>query len=72
MIAEDFGPVRVLATESIAGTTFEVACARTGPKDRRGRGQRSLRTLNPMDTLPNHLISKEFRQGNKRLVRYAG
>ena len=62
---EDFGPVRVLATgspqpgsarglplawESIAGTTFEVACARTGPKDRRGsparsaggRGQRSL------------------------------
>ena len=37
MIAEDFGPVvhnghvRVLATESIAGTTVEVACARTGP-----------------------------------------
>ena len=42
MIAEDFGPVRVLATESIAGTTFEVARARTGPKDRRGHGQRSL------------------------------
>ena len=50
MIAEDFGPVRVLATESIAGTTFEVARARTGLKDRRGlparsaggRGQRSL------------------------------
>ena len=42
MIAEDFGSVRVLATESIAGTTFEVACARTGPKDRRGRGQRGL------------------------------
>ena len=37
MIAEDFGPVvhnghvRVLATESIAGTTVEGACARTGP-----------------------------------------
>ena len=48
MIAEDFGSVRTrsleraLATESIAGTTVEVARARTGPKDRRGRGQRSL------------------------------
>ena len=72
MIAEDFGSVRVLATESIAGTTVEVACARTGPKDRRGRGQRSLLTVNPMDTLPNHLIPKGFRHGNKRLVRYAG
>ena len=56
MIAEDFGPVRVLATESIAGTTVEVArartrfSARTGPKDRcegaaqarHRRGQRNL------------------------------
>ena len=42
MIAEDFGSVCVLATESIAGPTVEVACAHTGPKDRRGRGQRSL------------------------------
>ena len=42
MIAEDFGPLRVLATESIAVTTVEVARARRGPKDRRGRGQRSL------------------------------
>ena len=47
MIAEDFGPVRVLATESIGapdaarGTTVEGACARTGPKDPRGRGQLS-------------------------------
>ena len=47
MIAEDFGSVRVLATESIAGTTVEVARARTGPKDRRGRGQRSLQSLKP-------------------------
>ena len=31
MIAEDFGSVRVLATESIAGTTVEGARARTGP-----------------------------------------
>ena len=36
MIAEDFGLVRVLVTESIAGTTVEVARARAGPKDRRG------------------------------------
>ena len=42
MIAEDFGPVRVLATESIAGPTVEGACACTGPKDPRGHGQRSL------------------------------
>ena len=47
MIAEDFGPVRVLATESIAGPTVEGACARTarvytGAKDPRGHGQRSL------------------------------
>ena len=41
MIAEDFRPVRVLATESIAGPTVEGARARTGRKDRRGRGQRS-------------------------------
>ena len=47
MIAEDFGSVRVLATESIAGTTVEVARARTGPKDRLGRGQRSLQTPSP-------------------------
>ena len=41
---------------SIAGTTVEVACARTGPKDRcegaaqarHSRGQRSLRTVKPL------------------------
>ena len=42
--------------------------APTGDAERRGRGQRRLRTLNPMETLPNHLIPKEFRHGNKRLV----
>ena len=46
MIAEDPGPVRVLATESIAGPTFEGACARTGPGDPRGRGQRGPRAVN--------------------------
>ena len=46
MIAEDPGPVRVLATESIAGPTDEGARARSGPGDPRGRGQRSLFTLN--------------------------
>ena len=55
MIAEDFGPVRVLATESIAGPTVEGACARTGPKDPRGHGQRSLqpaRSLASRSTKP--------------------
>ena len=33
MIAEDFGPARVLATESIAGTTVEGARARTGTRE---------------------------------------
>ena len=84
---EDFGSVRVLATgspqpgsarglplawESIAGTTVEVACARTGPKDRRGRGQRSLLTVKPLTIFRNHQIPMEFRHRNKRLVRYAG
>ena len=54
MIAEDFGPVRVLATESIAGPTVEGACARTarvytGPKDPRGHGQRSLQPAHRHD-----------------------
>ena len=60
MIAEDFGSVCVLATESIAGPTVEVACAHTGPKDRRGRGQRSLLSLEPTGQLRNHRICKEF------------
>ena len=61
MIAEDFGPVRVLATEGVAGTTVEGARARTGPKDPRGRGQRSpLRaTIAPgcRITLENHGVA---------------
>ena len=53
MIAEGFGPVRVLATEGIAGTTFEVARARTGPKDRRGRGQRPAQSANTDTSEPD-------------------
>ena len=64
MIAEDFGPVvhnghvRVLATESIAGTTVEGACARTarvytGTKDPRGRGQRSPPSVRSSRSRPN-------------------
>ena len=53
MIAEDSGPVRVLATESIAGPTPEGARARTGPGDPRGRGQRRLFTPNGSKTPEN-------------------
>ena len=86
MIAEDFGSVRTrsleraLATESIAGTTVEVAraptrfSARTGPKDRcegaaqarHSRGQRSLQSLKPIDNLCNHRICRGFGHGIKR------
>ena len=58
MIAEDFGPVRVLATEKHSGPTVEVARARTGPKDRcegaaqarHTRGQRSLQIPTPWES----------------------
>ena len=87
MIAEDFGSVRVLATESpqpgsarglplawesIAGTTVEVACARTGPKDRRGRGQRTRDRSDLWAISATIQSRKRFRHGTKRLVRYAG
>ena len=48
MIAPDFAPVRVLATGSIATPMVEGACARTGAKDKRGRGQRSLHPEQPV------------------------
>ena len=58
MIAEDFGSLYTtgtcaLATESIAGTTVEGACARTGPKDPRGRGQRSPPSVRSSRSRPN-------------------
>ena len=58
MIAEDFGSVRVLATESIAGTTVEGARARTarvytGTKNPRGRGQRSPPSARPSTSRSN-------------------
>ena len=66
MIAEDFGPVRVLATESIAGTTVEVARARTGPKDRRGRGQRNPVIAQTQESRYNHMKCEVFRHGTKQ------
>ena len=72
MIAEDFGSVRVLATESIAGTTVEVARARTGPKDPRGRGQRSLSIRHRFETPEKTRRTKQLHLGTSGLVRYAG
>ena len=80
MIAEDFGSVRVLATESIAGTTVEVACARTEPKDRRGLlceaqtgvGQRSLSIHRRFRMPGNTPRTKQLPLGTSDLVRYAG
>ena len=72
MIAEDFAPLRVLATESIAGTTVEVARARRGAKDRRGRGQRSLSIHYRVQLPRNTPRTKQLRLGTSDLVRYAG
>ena len=72
MIAEDFGPVRVLATESIAGTTVEGARARTGPKDPRGRGQRSPQIGTIIDIAVNFVKPKSFLPPTSGLVRNAG
>ena len=41
-IAPDFAPVRVLASASIAGPMLERAWTRTGAKDKRDRGQRTV------------------------------
>ena len=78
MIAEDFGPVHVLATESIAGTTVEGARARTGPKDPRGRGrpgrarpaQSAIGTI--IDIAVNFVKPKSFLPPTSGLVRNAG
>ena len=72
MIAEDPGPVRVLATESIAGPTPEGACARTGPGDPRGRGQRSLFDPPSCRTSDKYWRTKQLYLGTSDLVRYAG
>ena len=72
MIAEDFGPVCVLATESIAGTTVEVARAHTGPKDRRGRGQRTVSIPQPSRTAENTSGTNQLRHGTKRLGEICG
>ncbi len=72
MIAEDFGPVRVLATESMAGPTFEGACARTGPKYPRGRGQRSPYLARSLGIVVNYLKPKGLLTPTSGLVRNAG
>ena len=72
MIAEDFGRVRVLATESIAGPTVEGACARTGPKDPRGRGQRSPYLARSLGIVLNCLKPKSLLTPTSGLVRNAG
>ena len=72
MIAEDFGPVRVLATESIAGPMVEGACARTGPKDPRGRGQRSPESAQSFGAMVNLLKPHGLLAPTSGLVRNAG
>ena len=55
MIAEDFRPVRVLATESLAGPRVEGARARTGRKAPRSRSGVSLPlNANPPPAQPHH------------------
>ena len=86
MIAEDFAPLRTrsleraLATESIAGSTVEVARARRGAKDRRGLlceaqtgvGQRSMSVHHPFRMRRNAPRTKQLALGTSDLVRYAG
>ena len=72
MIAEDPGPVRVLATESMAGPMFEGARARTGPGDPRGRGQRSPYLAQSLGIVVNCLIPKSLLTPTSGLVRNAG
>ena len=72
MIAEDFGPVRVLATEKHSGPTVEVARARRGPKDRRGRGQRGLQIPSRWEIRHKQLIFEAFVVRTSDVVRNAG
>ena len=69
---EDFGRVRVLATESIAGPTVEGACARPRPKDPRGRGQRSPYLARSLGIVLNCLKPKSLLTLTSGLVRNAG
>ena len=72
MIAEDFGRVRVLATESVAGPTVEGACARARPKDPRGRGQRSPYLAQSLGMVVNDLKPNSLLTPTSGLVRNAG
>ena len=72
MIAEDPGPVRVLATESMAGPMFEGARARTGPGDPRGRGQRGPYSARSFGAMINLLKTHVLLTPTSGLVRNAG
>ena len=83
MIAEDFGPVvhnghvRVLATESIAGTTVEGARARTGPcvhgAKRPARARPAQSAIGTIIDIAVKLVKpKSFLTPTSGLVRNAG
>ena len=72
MIAEDFGSVRVLATESIAGTTVEGAqCAHRAKRPARARpAQSAIGTI--IDIAVKLVKPKSFLTPTSGLVRNAG
>ena len=72
MIAEDFGSVRVLATERIAGTTVEGARARTGPR-RPARARPAQSAIGTIIDIAVKLVKpKSFLTPTSGLVRNAG
>ena len=70
MIAEDFRPVRVLATESLAGPRREHVRAQ-GEKTARARPAFCRRAI-ASKTGHNFPNIKDLRSSHKRLVQYAG
>ena len=71
MIAEDFGPVRMLATESIEGTTVEGARVRTGPRPARARpAQAAIGAI--IDIAVNFVRPKSLSTPTSGLARNAG
>ena len=77
MIAEDFGSVRVLATESIAGPTVEGARARHVPVCTRGQKTRegaasAVRHRTIIDIGVKLVKPKSFLTPTSGLVRNAG
>ena len=77
MIAEDFGSVRVLATENIAGTTVEGARARHGPcvpgAKRPARARPAQSAIGTIIDIAVKLVKpKSFLTPTSGLVRNAG